>query len=127
MFVDIESDRYVVGEFDDWMESALINIRLVQRGDDFRKGYQGGNIPDDSKYVVWVHYSTGDTFGSSEEAKVLEGFTTLEEAHDFIKIAKGNVGDESYDFTYNGKRHFRSWEGYFERLIKMHADPVPSP
>lgn len=76
-------------------------------------------------YVVLANYDTGDTFGRDyNKTKVVEVFTSADDAHNLVKIINNQRADYSsdgkidrnYNFFYKNKQYYKFWEGYFESL-----------
>lgn len=80
----------------------------------------------DELYLIVVEYSTGDSFGYDENARlaVIAAFSSMEQAEKIAKELK-NANDKDYDFkASNGEAYYRPWVGYFERLNEMHVIAV---
>jgi len=101
------------------------------------KSWTGKNV-----FVVWLVYSTGDSFGHDENAYAegLGVYTTYEEAeevrqlilddyakgYDYGSVSSGKSGNQvtlpSGQVLYTG-----SWKGYFESLTDVYIDEATVP
>jgi hypothetical protein len=67
----------------------------------------------DTVYVVWVQYSTGDTFSHSEGHGTIVGvYKTYDEAKEVQQKIETN--------KFGGKYH--PWNGYFDSLEQIHIE-----
>jgi hypothetical protein len=83
-------------------------------------------------YVVWVEWSTGDSFGwADRSATEVVGIFADEAAADHLSRAireQNWSSKESYDIRTPDGQQFQSrfapWAGYFDRLDSVHVDVV---
>lgn len=127
--------------YGDWSESYSNSLKSVTKSSkssnvlskfDFKKG--------DSAFLVWVEYSTGNSFGRSDRGctEVIGIFKDVKHAKELAeKIQNHNDGKDvdtikgdkyAYKFkTEDGQLFecgFASWVGYFENLEEIHIDHV---
>lgn len=125
IYQSCESD-YPEEEYGDWSESCSNSFDLISRTRD--KDYPDIVSSLDIKigdpcYVVWVEWSSGDSFGSGyrNHNDSVAVFKTYEDADDLkTRIEKG--GDTNYAVKYTAKDgqeidiYTGAWTGYFETL-----------
>ncbi len=77
-------------------------------------------------YLLWAHYSTGDSFGSNDAYEIIDLFQTHEAAqiaHD--QLLKGEGYNKQYTRDDGTTIDFCvPWEGYFESLHNLNIDHV---
>lgn len=86
----------------------------------------------DSAFVVWVEYSTGDSFGHGERnaTETIAMFKDIKAALDLKNKLEKHAKDEGYEYDLqcldgqNIKSGFASWKGYFDHLDEVHVTPV---
>lgn len=75
-----------------------------------------GVKPGDTVYVVIVHYTTGNTFGTDTgTVQVMDVFTDRDKADELIKALEATT-DRDYSVKLFGKNYYVAFRGYFERL-----------
>jgi hypothetical protein len=96
------------------------------------KAWEGKEV-----FVVWVVYSTGDSFSHSENGSS-EGigiYSTLEEAQGVKEMIEADDKAKSHACGYSfslvlpsGQKLSTPWKGYFESLttVEINRDVVPS-
>ena len=73
-------------------------------------------------YVVYVRYSTGDTFGRTDGCGCIVGvYRTRAKAEKVYK----SIEDGTYAIDKKGKKTYIPWEGYFERFEGVHMEILP--
>jgi hypothetical protein len=94
------------------------------------KDYNGVGVESLPAYAVVVGYTTGDTFGHNFTATVVDAFETYEEAQGLAQEIDRVYGvweygtRKPYEFEFNGKEYYASWNGYFEHLESVDVFPV---
>lgn len=131
MRVTVEYDQYCTedyhsGEqFGDWRTSYSCSVTGVRvLGEDEKSGYHGETflLPDDATtaYVVYMIYSTGDSFGHSDgNIDILHCTASSEKAHELAKKITENSNEYTIKFTDDFDREVsihNNGAGYFESI-----------
>lgn len=130
--------NYHVGEGDypDWSEDTITRLNYATP---IPEGYWDvalfPNEVDpklgDNIFVVWVEYSSGDSFGSSSgNVEFLWAFTDAEKAYKLKELIYKDYRDDSYynfksgnNFNFYGVNIYTgTWKGYFESLQTVRVD-----
>lgn len=125
-------------QYGSWRESYTNSFQRVSKVD---KHPDASMIDDiavgEMCYVVWAEWSSGDSFGNSENGStdVLAVFKNSDDARGLTEACKklgvkSSYGDANgYKFTAStGQKFacgFASWSGYFESLTDIHIEFVP--
>jgi hypothetical protein len=87
--------------------------------------------PGDHVYMVWIEYSSGDSFGRSHYGYTLvEGlFKDIDSAKELKEAILKRKPDDDYSFkvkTSDGQQFkiYCNWEGYFDSLEAVNIDIV---
>jgi hypothetical protein len=104
-----------------WVEE---DAKYSYFGDSLSKEFPDDVTVGTTLYAVVADYSSGSTFGrDGGYSKVLDVFTSSEEAEALYQAAMADPADSRWDskysFTYNGKNYYRDWVGYFESLNSL--------
>jgi hypothetical protein len=135
----VHIDRDCVHDFHDgkeyghWENEYVNTFQGVTKGDP--KSYADiqstlSFAEGDKGYVVWVEYSSGDSFGhgTRNDVSALAVFKDREAAGEFARAVEAHNTDEhGYTMkliTSDGQNHevCASWCGYFEHLDEVHVD-----
>lgn len=133
-YIEFESYRYVAREpndddswdsGDDGYENTLIGMSSNPSHEYVPLCFNlvGGN----EYYLVWVEYSTGDSFGSSGgRIEIVDLFISEHKARHCAAIIEATKADTFSFVRENGKTcHQNSpWYGYFEYLQDVHVDKL---
>lgn len=137
--VDLEEYMYQSESSDelygDWSSSSSWELRKVTK---VHKNTYGDVscmfdfAPGDTAFLVWVEYSTGNSFGyayrgSSESVALFKDYPTAKRLADLIE--SDGSKDWSYSEVYkspDGQEFtiYTPWLGYFESLEEVHVDEV---
>lgn len=87
---------------------------------------------EETAILVWVEYSTGDSFGKSTKGSVesIGLFTDIKSANELKKhiLNRKNNNQDGYDIKTSDGQVFSSkfclWNGYFDVLEKVNVDVV---
>lgn len=132
-----ESAQELYGE---WSSSSGWYFRKITKVKDIEKSYADITSeldidPGEIVNVVWLEYSTGDSFGHAYKGKAcavaIFKADSYEATEDFVKhINKQQYNSDSeymyqnvYEALDGQKIHFYSeWSGYFETLEEVHIE-----
>jgi hypothetical protein len=88
-------------------------------------------LAEEPVYVVWVEYSTGDSFGWANRGRAVAVgvFKTYEDAQALEAWLNNKDKARSYSQTYDSPdgqilQIYCEWEGYFERLESVNITPT---
>ena len=125
-----DDSEYSEEQYGDWSESwshYFGSIHLLAHGQYSDVNSDHAFNIDDHVYVVWLEYSSGDSFGwaNSKYTQVVGVLKTQEAADEFeawINHTSGEKGDGNIFESSDGQtiEVYRSWEGYFENLEAVH-------
>ena len=80
-------------------------------------------------YVVWVEYSSGDSFGHSEgNYEIIAVLKDFNEAENLAKAIRAHEDSEEYEFLWTSSDGqqvfygFAPWSGYFEHISDIHVE-----
>ena len=116
-------------EFGDWSELYSNSFKSITKTDkypdvtslhDFKSG--------DVAYLVWVEYSTGDSFGSGHRNGT-EVIALLKNGADATALEKAIfISGDKFSWTSSEGQvieyGFAPWRGYFENLEDVHIETV---
>ena len=129
-------------EFGEWRESWDNHLKGIARlGVEHPDVVSIHDIPrGEDAWVVWVEYSSGDSFGQSEHGYTeIIGIFRKADYDAAEELQRGLKQTVSYDFKNRTNWHeykietsdgqvfesgFASWTGYFERLDNVYIDRV---
>ncbi len=115
------------GSYGDWSESFDNSFRRITKVKDYADLTSIFDFKDGEKaYLVWLEYSSGDSFGHDEKSSVtaiglFKDYKTATELKDKI-LADNKEKDHEYKpikiETSDGQKfsEYPSWKGYFESL-----------
>lgn len=123
-------------EWGSWSRSYRNTFQSIKKGGEFPDVVSTHNLKTGEKcFVVWVEYSTGDSFGSAERAEVeVVGVFKDRAVAEELRLAliyydkhkPNQQWDDRYTFhfkTSDGQEFnygFVPWSGYFEYLDEAH-------
>lgn len=123
------TDRYHSGErYGDWSESydfSITGAKVVDENYETRYEEDGFRIPAGCTqvYILYMTYSTGDTFGSaSGKGEVLYAFGSREVAQAALDAVNENKNDFSIEFKDDFGREVKVYNpgaGYFEHIYNI--------
>jgi hypothetical protein len=113
-------ERY--GDWEKSYDSSVTGVRVLR--EDEESGYSSETflLPDDATtaYVVYMVYSTGDSFGrSSGEIDIIHCTASSDKAHALAKMVTENPNEYSIKFTDDFDREvsiYNRGAGYFESI-----------
>lgn len=95
-------------------------IYIVPEGDDYNWGFRGFETElEPPFYVIYATYTTGDTFGSNFDARIVGVCKEFAEATELMDEAENFTG---YGELSNG--FYVPWTGYFESLKSLDVEYV---
>jgi hypothetical protein len=133
----VESE-YATERFGDWHESYSNSFRKIYKNQnpkerspdivsehDFAQG--------EEVYVVWVEYSSGDSFGwanykGAEAVGILKDYESAKELSDWIYNNGPSSSNDKYKDAFTTSRgetlevYVGAWTGYFERLETVNIE-----
>lgn len=117
---------YHSGEkYGDWStsySSSVLGVRLLEEDEKADYNSEVFILPDDTKtaYVVYMIYSTGDSFGHSEgNIDLIHCTASSEKAHALAKLITDNPNEYTIKFTDDFDREISLYNpgaGYFEHI-----------
>lgn len=127
-------------EYGSWSESYSNTFDYITKTDKYGDVYSPVDLEKQPGFLVWLEYSTGDSFGNSERGsvEVIALFASRAKAEELKKrlqdwTDKKNSGAYSgTDFDYNFKakidkqeiKIYAPWLGYFEHLDNIYIQEV---
>lgn len=120
--------------YGDWSESYSSSVTGAYRiGDDAQAPYESETflVPDDATevFVVYMIYSTGDSFGNADGKIDIIHCTVSEEAADKLaKMITENPDEYTIKFTDDFDREISLYNpgaGYFERISYVGIESYP--
>lgn len=135
---NIKIDRHCIQDYHDgqkygeWKSEYINSFHSITRvkNEDYGDIESSLDLKEGDKcWVVWVEYSSGDSFGQGVRNDVAEcGVFISEEAALELKNAIENFHSETFGSlnltTSDGQKHcmYPIWTGYFEHLDEVHVD-----
>lgn len=134
LYSQCESD-YSEEEYGDWSESCSNSFDYISRTKekDYPDVVSSLDITiGDPCYVVWVEWSSGDSFGSGyrNNSDAVAVFKTYEDADDLKNRIERRSENDPYMIKYTAKDgqeidiYAGGWTGYFETLESVNIEHV---
>lgn len=115
-------DSWDIG--DSAMDVSCVGASIFERSDSIPISYKVKNVkdhfePGDTGYVIWAHYNTGCTFGSSEEFEIMDVVKDKDRADSLYNMFS-HVGRDTFTIG----DYYIPWTGYFESLKHLYVTEV---
>ena len=125
-----EHEHEAYGSWEEHYSNRFGRIFPVEQGGDIISSIKAKS--GEKVWVVWVEYSTGDSFGNSHcgSTEAIAIFKDIDAAEELVKALENSKRDSDDNFyceTSDGqiiKIDYTPWTGYFETLEEVHLDRV---
>lgn len=124
------------GEWRESWENTFLGVEVVPSGGDVFT-LDGNMMGGDDIYIVWVEWSSGDSFGNSDkgDVEVVASFKNRATAEALEKAIYKGSGKGKYSFKFQIDKDnpkscidvYEAWEGYFESLDNVYIEKVTVP
>lgn len=121
-------------EYGPWSESYSNSFISIKKTEQFGDVFSSLDLDKTAGFLVWVEYSTGDSFGHAERGQVevvaicktQKGAKKLKE---FIhSVSAEDSSEYRQKITIDGQKLeiYCPWLGFFDHLDEVHIQPVGS-